>query len=140
LERALRLGDRLGGHIVSGHVDQAAVLASRTPKGESLELFFSHPPELGRHIVSKGSVALDGVSLTVNEKRSGSFSVNVIPETLKRTTLSSLKTSDRVNLETDILGKHVESLLLFHLGSAESGDGGRKTGGLTLEKLVLEGF
>jgi riboflavin synthase len=110
LERALHLGDELGGHIVVGHVDGAADIVGTTPEGESKRFVFSAPKELLRFIASKGSVALDGVSLTVNEVKSGRFGVNIIPHTLKATTFGTLKKGDKVNLEVDLLARYVARL------------------------------
>ena len=111
LERALRLSDRLGGHIVSGHVDTQAALIAKRHDGEAVELTFSAPASQMRQIVKKGSVALDGVSLTVAEVFPDGFSVAVIPHTIENTTLKYLKTGDKVNLETDLLSKYVEKYL-----------------------------
>lgn len=111
LERALRLSDRLGGHLVSGHVDGVATLAGRRRQGNSLCLTFRFPAHLGRYLVEKGSVALDGISLTVTEVSDEAFSVAVIPHTLERTTLHRKEVGAQVNIETDIVGKYVERLL-----------------------------
>lgn len=130
LERALRPVDRLGGHFVSGHVDAVGRLNSRSREGEFETLTFFAPPEVMRYLVLKGSVAVDGVSLTVASLGTESFSVAAIPHTLSRTTLSEKKAGEGVNLEADILGKYVEKLL------------GREKprAGLTLEKLAESGF
>lgn len=111
LERALRLSDRLGGHIVSGHVDCIATLKSSKAAGQYTLLSFSLPKEQSRYIVEKGSVTIDGISLTVNSCKPGEFSVSIIPHTLKMTTLNALKMGDMVNIEVDIIGKYVEKLL-----------------------------
>lgn len=111
LERALRLSDRLGGHIVSGHVDCIATLKSSKAAGQYTLLSFSLPKEQSRYIVEKGSVTIDGISLTVNSCNPGEFSVSIIPHTLKMTTLNALKMGDMVNIEVDIIGKYVEKLL-----------------------------
>ncbi len=112
LERALKLSDRLGGHIVSGHVDCMATVASRKEIGTFTIFSFSHPVEQGRYIIEKGSIAIDGVSLTVNSCDQGHFSVSIIPHTLKVTTLGTLKIGSKVNIEVDIIGKYVEKLLV----------------------------
>ncbi|MDR3154751.1 MAG: riboflavin synthase [Deltaproteobacteria bacterium] len=111
LERALRLSDRLGGHLVSGHVDGPAVTVGAAKEGKSVCLTFRAARELARLIVPKGSVALDGVSLTVNSASDGLFSVNVIPQTLAATTLGDLRAGDKVNLEADLIARYVEYLL-----------------------------
>ena len=111
LERSLRLGDRLGGHWVTGHIDGTGELAARRDLGSNLVLTVRTPPALARYIVGKGSIALAGVSLTVNAADSESFSVAIIPHTRDATTLGALAIGDRINLETDILAKHVEKLL-----------------------------
>jgi riboflavin synthase len=110
LERALRLGDELGGHLVSGHVDGVGRVAGRRPEGESVRLSFGAPTGLARFIASKGSVAVDGVSLTVNEVEGATFGVNVIPHTLAETTLGGLEEGAAVNLEIDLLARYVARL------------------------------
>jgi len=111
LERALRLGDRLGGHWVSGHVDAVGTLEQARPDGNAWRLVFRLPAEVNRYVVEKGSVAIDGISLTVNSVGDETFSVAIIPHTLALTTLKEAKVGARVNIETDILGKYVERLL-----------------------------
>lgn len=111
LERALKLSDRLGGHLVSGHVDCMAAVATRKEIGNYTIFSFSLPVEHGRYVIEKGSITIDGVSLTVNSCGAGNFSVSVIPHTLKVTTLGRLKVGSVVNIEVDIIGKYVEKLL-----------------------------
>jgi riboflavin synthase len=111
LERALRAEDRLGGHIVQGHVDGTGVVRGVREDGFSRCLQIEVDPRLERYLVEKGSVAVDGVSLTVSRLREHGFEVSLIPETLKRTTLGSLGEGARVNIEVDVLAKHVERLL-----------------------------
>jgi len=111
LERALRLSDRLGGHMVSGHVDCLASVSARKALGDYTVFDFTLPPEHGRYIIEKGSITIDGVSLTVNSCGRGTFSVSIIPHTLKITTLGQLKVGSKVNIEVDIIGKYVEKLL-----------------------------
>ncbi|SMC19636.1 riboflavin synthase alpha chain [Desulfacinum hydrothermale DSM 13146] len=111
LERALRLGDRLGGHLVTGHIDGLGTLQDRAMEGRSWKLTFAIPPELSRYVVPKGSIAINGVSLTVNTCEPGRFYVNVIPHTADVTTIGQLKIGEEVNIETDIIGKYVERLL-----------------------------
>jgi riboflavin synthase len=110
LERPLKIGDELGGHIVTGHVDGVAELADLRPEGESVRMTFAAPPDLVRFIAPKGSVALDGVSLTVNEVEGTRFGVNLIPHTLKVTTLGALKPGGKVNLEVDLMARYVARL------------------------------
>ncbi|MFN0246285.1 MAG: riboflavin synthase [Kofleriaceae bacterium] len=111
LERSLRLGDRLGGHWVTGHIDGTGELAIRRDMGANLVLGFRAVPTLLKYIVEKGSIAIAGVSLTVNAVDAETFSVAIIPHTKDHTTLGALSIGDRANLEVDILAKHVEKLL-----------------------------
>ena len=111
LERALRLSDRLGGHLVSGHVDCLATVTAKKEIGNYTIFSFSLPNEQGRYIIEKGSITIDGVSLTVNSCGLGTFTVSIIPHTLKVTTLGALKVGHKVNIEVDIIGKYVEKLL-----------------------------
>ena len=111
LERALRVGDRLGGHWVTGHIDGTGELAIRRDLGANLVLGFRATPALLRYIVEKGSIAVAGVSLTVNAVDAETFSVAIIPHTRDHTSLGDLAIGDRANLEVDILAKHVEKLL-----------------------------
>ncbi len=111
LERALRLSDRLGGHIVSGHIDDMGRVEERKPVGGFTLFSFSLDPALIRYVIEKGSITINGVSLTVNSCDKNSFSVSIIPHTLDVTTLGGLKQGDMVNIEVDIIGKYVEKLL-----------------------------
>ena len=115
VERAMQLSDRLGGHIVQGHIDGIATIKSISDKGNFKDITFSANKELLDQMVTKGSVAIDGVSLTIAEMNSTSFKVAVIPQTLQETILGSAKAGDKVNIETDIIGKmvkkHVENLM-----------------------------
>ena len=130
LERALRLGDRLGGHLVTGHVDGLGALRGRRAGPEHLELTFELPATLAPLVIEKGSIAVDGVSLTVNAVQGHTFTVNIIPLTARDTTLAGLAVGDRVNLETDIIGKYVARLLSPHLPKV----------GVTEELLERHGF
>ncbi|MBC2935085.1 riboflavin synthase [Nocardioides sp. zg-1228] len=114
LERAVTLGTRLGGHIVQGHVDGVGEILSRTPSEHWDVVEVSLPAHLARYLVDKGSITVDGVSLTVVEAYDSSFTVSLIPETLARTTLGSRRVGDLVNLEADVIAKHVEKLLGVH--------------------------
>jgi riboflavin synthase len=111
LERAVTPATRLGGHLVLGHVDGVGTVVSRTPSEHWEVVEISLPPGLTRYLVDKGSITVDGVSLTVVEAREDGFTVSLIPETLARTTLGRRQVGDRVNLEVDVLAKHVEKLL-----------------------------
>ena len=111
LERALRLSDRLGGHLVSGHVDGLGLIREKRPVGSSLYFSFGVDKSLTRYIIEKGSVTIDGISLTVNEVGSDYFTINVIPHTASITSLGFKKAGDYVNLETDLIGKYVAKLL-----------------------------
>lgn len=111
LERALRLGDRLGGHLVSGHVDAQGQVVERRNAGDFTLFTFSLAPELTKYVIEKGSIAIDGISLTVNSCERDHFSVSIIPHTLAVTTLGRLRVGDWVNLEVDMIGKYVEKLL-----------------------------
>jgi riboflavin synthase len=131
LERSLRIGDRLGGHLVTGHVDGVGVLRERRPGPAHLGLKFELPAALSRLVIGKGSIAIDGVSLTVNSCQGNTFTVNIIPHTAAATTLNALKVGDRVNLETDIIGKYVARLLGKDASQGE---------GVTSELLARHGF
>jgi riboflavin synthase len=131
LELALQPQSRLGGHIVSGHVDGVGELVSRTADARSERLTFRVPAELARYIAHKGSVCLDGVSLTVNEVEGRVFGVNIIPHTAERTTLHLFKPGRPVNVEVDVIARYLERLLQ---GNAAT------TQGLTLEQLAKAGF
>lgn len=111
LERALRLSDRLGGHLVSGHVDAQGQVEQRRNAGDFTLFTFSLDPGLTRYVIEKGSIAINGVSLTVNSCERDRFSVSIIPHTLAVTTLGALRQGDWVNIEVDMIGKYVEKLL-----------------------------
>jgi len=129
LERALQLSARVGGHLVTGHVDAVGRIKERRQEGNSWRIFFEVSGMSLRYIVKKGSVAIDGISLTVADVDSTGFSVAVIPHTAKLTTLGSKTTGDSVNVETDIIGKYIEKLL-----------SGRLESGMNLELLKRTGF
>ncbi|HEV7280617.1 MAG TPA: riboflavin synthase [Pirellulaceae bacterium] len=123
LERAMRLGDRIGGHLVSGHVDGVGRLLQRIDKQDWADFRFAVPEALSRQLVSKGSIAVDGVSLTLVDVDANSFSVMLIPHTLAMTTLGGLSEGDAVNLETDLLAKYVERQLGFLPGVSQPAAG-----------------
>lgn len=110
LERALRVGDRLGGHFVQGHVDGVGTISGRRDRGANIEIDVRAPAALARYLVEKGSVAIDGISLTVNRVAGDVLSVALIPHTATETTLASRRVGDRVNLEVDMIAKYVEKL------------------------------
>ncbi len=111
LEQAMKLGDEMGGHLVLGHVDGVARLVGRRPDGESVRFTIEAPADLAPFIASKGSVALDGVSLTVNEVEGRVFGVNIIPHTLAHTTFGDAEPGTRMNLEIDLIARYVQRLL-----------------------------
>jgi riboflavin synthase len=111
LERPMRLADRLGGHLVTGHVDGVGAIAAIERQGEFTIVTFDVPAPLGALLVPKGSVAVDGISLTVNVCRKQRFSVAIIPFTLRHTNLRARKVGDKVNIETDLIGKYVQSFM-----------------------------
>ena len=111
LERALTLSTRLGGHLVSGHVDAAGIFQSTKHHGEAFEVWIEAPKEIINHSIVKGSIATDGISLTIVELTDSAFSIWVIPETWERTTLSHRKPGERINLETDLIGKYIYRFL-----------------------------
>jgi riboflavin synthase len=111
LERSLRLGDELGGHMVTGHVDAVAEIVDRRPDGESLRFTVAVPEAFARFIAPKGSAALDGVSLTVNEVEGRRFGVNIIPHTAAQTTFGALEAGDRINFEVDLIARYVARLV-----------------------------
>lgn len=117
LERSLRVGDRLGGHYVTGHIDDVGVLDAHTIEGEWSTMWFRVAPEITRQLASKGSVAVNGVSLTLVDVENERFSVALIPHTLSATNLGVLKVGDRANVETDLLAKYVERQLQFERAS-----------------------
>lgn len=136
LERAMRAGARLGGHIVQGHVDGRGELVSRTPKGRDFALTFRCGRVVACSCVEKGSIAVNGVSLTVSGLGDDWFRVDVIPTTLRETNLGLLKPGDSVNLETDVLGKYARRGFDIDETSSESSHGS----GLTMETLIENGF
>jgi riboflavin synthase len=136
LERALRLSDRLGGHLVAGHVDGLGRVESLAPAGRSLLASFSFPPALAPFIAPKGSIAVDGVSLTVNEATFERLTVNLIPLTAQTTTLADLRPGREVNLETDLMARHIARLL--EAGAVAPSSGVRQP--LTLDGLAKLGF
>ena len=111
LEKALRLADRLHGHLVSGHVDGVGEVVELTDLGESWKLGVRIPQALAKYVAAKGSIAINGVSLTVNRIENGVFDVNLIPHTLRVTTLNELRAGAKVNLEIDLIARYVERMM-----------------------------
>lgn len=141
IEKALRLGDRLGGHIVLGHVDGVGKIREKTVRSQSVLFGCEIDPSLARYIVPKGSITLDGISLTVNSCEKNRFYVNIIPHTAAETTLGIKKVSDEVNIETDVLARYVERLLLGGKEPAgKKGHPGGSAGGVDLDMLSRYGF
>jgi riboflavin synthase len=139
LEQALTLSTRLGGHLVSGHVDCTALVAQTEARESSLLIRLAFPPEYARYVVAKGSVALDGISLTINACGDDFLEVNVIPETQRATTAGLWKSGTAVNMETDLIGKYVERLMRAGL-QPPAGANGPSSPGLSLEFLRENGF
>ncbi len=135
LERALRLSDRLGGHMVSGHVDAVSAVLERRPVGEFVQFTFGVPAGLGKYIIAKGSIAIDGTSLTVNSCDDKTFSIVVIPHTLEVTLLGTLRKGDSVNIEVDLIGKYVEKMLQADPDGPE-----KSQGGINPQFLARHGF
>jgi len=133
LERALRLCDRLGGHLVSGHIDCVGTLRRRIQDQNAVRFEFAVAPPALRYLVEKGSVAVDGISLTVNRVTAEGFEVTIIPHSLEQTTLRLRREGDQVNIETDLLGRYVERLL-------QEGKTGTAAPGISLEFLAKNGF
>jgi riboflavin synthase len=134
LERALRAGDRLGGHLVTGHVDGVGALASKRSVGENLEVTFEVPEALAPFLAPKGSITVDGVSLTVNGVRGARFDVMLVPFTQRETKLGKIPERGRVNLEVDVLAKYVARLL------GKKGVDGKDDGGVSLDLLARHGY
>ena len=139
LERALTLRSRLGGHIVSGHIDGAGTIAAMQEEGNAVLLTVRASTSILRYIVEKGSVALDGISLTVAHVGAADFTVSLIPHTREITNLREKRSGSRLNIETDILGKYVEKLFPGARTKGEN-DAPKSAGGLTLDFLREQGF
>lgn len=133
LELALTPTTRMGGHIVSGHVDGLGELTELKPDARSIRLSFKTPDELAKYIAEKGSICINGISLTVNSVNGTEFSVNIVPHTLKETTLADIKIGDKVNLEVDLLARYLERLLLGEKAA-------KSQSGITEELLQNSGF
>ena len=134
LEKALTPTTRLGGHLVSGHVDGIGEIISREPAGRSERFVIRAPDALAKYIAEKGSICVDGISLTVNDVSGAEFELNIVPHTLVETTMSEYKPGTQVNLEVDIIARYLERLLLGDKAADKQG------GGISLEKLQEYGF
>ncbi|MGI2079924.1 riboflavin synthase [Shewanella putrefaciens] len=133
LEKAVTPTTRLGGHMVSGHVDGIATVEQRLVRGQAIEFWLAAPAELGRYIAHKGSITIDGVSLTVNEVDGSRFRLTIVPHTAGETTLIDLQAGDKVNIEVDLIARYLERLMNY--------DGkDSKSGGVTMEMLARAGF
>jgi riboflavin synthase len=141
LEKALRVGDRLGGHIVLGHVDGIGKIVEKTAIAQSIRFGFEIEPALSRYVVEKGSVTVDGISLTVNRCEKNRFYVNIIPLTASGTTLGVKKKSDSVNIETDILARYLEKLVYEGRPPEDAtGEKSGGSGGIDVALLARYGF
>jgi riboflavin synthase len=140
LERSLAVGGRAGGHLVLGHVDAVAEVLSARQTGVATELRFSLPEVIAPCVAAKGSIAIDGISLTVMRVDDEGFEVGIIPHTLKETTLGSVRVGTRVNLEADVLARYVLRALQVQQAREEGRPGSAGTGGLTEELLREQGF
>ena len=134
LEKALTLSTPLGGHLVSGHVDGVGHVVSRSEDSRSVQFTLRAPDELARYIAAKGSITVDGVSLTVNVVDGADFELNIVPHTLAETTLSGYRAGRRINLEVDLVARYLERLLLGERAAEPA------AGGITLEKLMESGY
>lgn len=133
LERAVTPNTRLGGHMVSGHVDGLASVESITPRGRAIDFWLRAPNGLGRYIPEKGSVTIDGISLTVNEVDGGRFRLTIVPHTLQETTLGQLSPGSTVNLEVDLIARYLERLM-------KPAEETESSSGITMEMLAKSGF
>lgn len=141
LEKALRVGDPLGGHIVLGHVDGIGRIVERSPRSGSLVFGFEIDPEPARYVVAKGSITVDGISLTVNRCEKNRFYVNIIPHTAAGTTLGFKKAADEVNIETDIIARYLEKLISpVEDTGGSTGAAGKPSGRVDLGMLAGHGF
>jgi riboflavin synthase len=138
LERAMRLSDRLDGHLVSGHIDGIGIIKKREKLGNAIRLTIEVPAALSRYMIQKGSVAVDGISLTINACETESFSVQIIPHTAAVTTFGTKQNGDAVNIETDLIGKYVERFIRGE--TAPKGEKTREPSGIDREFLVKSGF
>lgn len=137
LEKAMLPNTRFGGHIVSGHVDGIGQVMSKSPLGKAWEFWIDAGADLARYIAHKGSITVDGISLTVNEVKGSQFKITIVPHTSGETTIEGFDVGTQVNLEVDVIARYVERLLTAQAGESHSHQG---SGGLTLETLAKSGF
>ena len=138
IERALRLSDRIDGHLVSGHIDGVGIIRQRETLGNAIIVTIDVPESLARYMINKGSIAVDGISLTINTCNAGSFCVSIIPHTAKLTTIDFKNKGDPVNIETDMLGKYVERFMNARPGRNNAQ--AEKPSGIDKEYLLKTGF
>jgi riboflavin synthase len=138
LERSLRLSDRIDGHLVAGHIDGTGIISRRESQGNAVIITIAVAEPLARYMIAKGSVAVDGISLTINDCDAGSFSVSIIPHTAKLTTIGFKNRGDRVNIETDMIGKYVERFVRREVPGAQSP--ASVSSAIDREYLVKTGF
>lgn len=138
LERSLRLSDRIDGHLVAGHIDGTGIISRREPQGNAVIITIAVAEPLVRYMIAKGSIAVDGISLTINDCDAGSFSVSIIPYTAKLTTIGFKNRGDRVNIETDMIGKYVERFVRREVPGPQSPTSVRSA--IDREYLVKTGF
>jgi riboflavin synthase len=140
LERAMRLGDRLGGHLVAGHVDGIGLVRNRYAEGRSWRLVFAMPEDLDRYVIAKGSIAINGISLTVNGCETQQFDVNIVPHTGRMTTIGDWQIGTEVNLETDLIGKYVEKMVRAWTASPSADQSGSPPSAISADFLRKHGF
>ncbi len=138
IERALRLSDRLDGHLVSGHIDGTGRITHKTPRSNAIVIGFSVPHAVARYMIAKGSVAVDGISLTINQCDAAGFEISIIPYTADITTIGFKKIGDRVNIETDMIGKYVEKFLTLPVSGRKSPPEDEKS--VDMDFLLKTGF
>ena len=140
LERALRLSDRINGHLVSGHIDGVGVISEKKDRGNAVIVTIKTPDPISNYIIEKGSVAIDGISLTVNDCPKGFMTLSVIPLTAKMTTIGIKPVGAQVNIEIDMIAKYVERMLQNQLGGGQQTDLSKQTTSITKELLANNGF
>jgi len=138
IERALKLSDRIDGHLVSGHIDGTGTISSITKKSNAVIIKIDVPPKLAEDMIEKGSVAIEGISLTINTCSQKNFEVSIIPHTADITTIGLKRVGDKVNIETDMLGKYVKKMLMGSLSKNDALSNGKKD--ISMELLARNGF